>query len=299
MNWYQGNLHCHTRNSDGDSTPAEVARFYRDMGFHFVALSDHNHLTLAAEVGDLGPDFTLIQASEFTQDFQEVPVHVNGLGLSRPFELKPVSSVVEALRQGVDQALAQEALAMLNHPNWHWAFGAAEMARVEGAQLFELFNGSYTCNSEGSPSRPSTEDMWDELLSQGRRIWGTATDDCHRFKLLPFDPHRDPPASGWVVVRAAELSQTALLDSLAHGRFYATTRILLDGLEMGNGSYSLKIRPWGKIEYLTSFIGKGGRLLERQEGLDPAYRFKGNEGYVRARVQCSDGHRAWTQPVFL
>ena len=30
-----------------------------------------------------------------------------------------------------------------------------------------------------------------------------------------------------------------------------------------------------------------------------SYKFKGNEQYVRARIEDSGGRRAWTQPVFL
>ena len=30
--WYKGNLHTHTLNSDGDSTPHELATWYREHG---------------------------------------------------------------------------------------------------------------------------------------------------------------------------------------------------------------------------------------------------------------------------
>src|SRR5262245_1668071 len=31
--WYKGNTHTHTLNSDGDSTPDEVVRWYRSHGY--------------------------------------------------------------------------------------------------------------------------------------------------------------------------------------------------------------------------------------------------------------------------
>ncbi|HZS07725.1 MAG TPA: hypothetical protein VFD58_23010 [Blastocatellia bacterium] len=43
--WYKGNTHTHTLNSDGDSTPDEVVRWYREHGYHFLVLTDHNYLT--------------------------------------------------------------------------------------------------------------------------------------------------------------------------------------------------------------------------------------------------------------
>ena len=43
--WFKGNLHTHTLNSDGDSLPDEVVRWYRAHGYQFLVLTDHNFLT--------------------------------------------------------------------------------------------------------------------------------------------------------------------------------------------------------------------------------------------------------------
>jgi hypothetical protein len=43
--WWRGNLHTHTLWSDGDGFPEMVAEWYRDHGYHFLALSDHNLLS--------------------------------------------------------------------------------------------------------------------------------------------------------------------------------------------------------------------------------------------------------------
>jgi len=40
--WWKGNLHTHTLWSDGDEYPEMVAQWYKDQGYHFLALSDHN-----------------------------------------------------------------------------------------------------------------------------------------------------------------------------------------------------------------------------------------------------------------
>lgn len=40
----KGALHTHTTCSDGNLTPEEVLRVYRDLGFGFVALTDHDYL---------------------------------------------------------------------------------------------------------------------------------------------------------------------------------------------------------------------------------------------------------------
>lgn len=40
--WWKGNLHTHTLWSDGNDYPEMVAAWYKDQGYHFLALSDHN-----------------------------------------------------------------------------------------------------------------------------------------------------------------------------------------------------------------------------------------------------------------
>jgi hypothetical protein len=36
--WYKGNTHTHTLNSDGDTTPDEVAKWYREHAYRFLVL---------------------------------------------------------------------------------------------------------------------------------------------------------------------------------------------------------------------------------------------------------------------
>ncbi|MDA1259808.1 MAG: hypothetical protein O3A20_04225, partial [Planctomycetota bacterium] len=40
--WFKGNTHTHTLWSDGDAAPEVSVAWYRDHGYHFLALSDHN-----------------------------------------------------------------------------------------------------------------------------------------------------------------------------------------------------------------------------------------------------------------
>lgn len=44
VKWYKGNLHTHSYWSDGDDYPEIIMQWYKDEGYDFVALSDHNIL---------------------------------------------------------------------------------------------------------------------------------------------------------------------------------------------------------------------------------------------------------------
>ncbi|MEN6337746.1 MAG: histidinol-phosphatase [Phycisphaerales bacterium] len=43
--WWKGNLHTHTFWSDGDEFPEMAVQWYKDHGYHFLALTDHNRLS--------------------------------------------------------------------------------------------------------------------------------------------------------------------------------------------------------------------------------------------------------------
>ena len=43
-NWYRGNTHTHTTNSDGDSKSEDVVEWYHSHGYNFLVITDHNKL---------------------------------------------------------------------------------------------------------------------------------------------------------------------------------------------------------------------------------------------------------------
>ncbi len=42
--WYKGNTHTHSLWSDGNDFPEMITKWYKDRGYHFLAISDHNTL---------------------------------------------------------------------------------------------------------------------------------------------------------------------------------------------------------------------------------------------------------------
>jgi len=42
--WYKGNMHIHTFRSDGDDFPEVVVKWYKESGYDFIVLTDHNTL---------------------------------------------------------------------------------------------------------------------------------------------------------------------------------------------------------------------------------------------------------------
>jgi hypothetical protein len=44
LRWFKGNTHAHSLWSDGDDFPDMISAWYKEQGYHFLALSDHNTL---------------------------------------------------------------------------------------------------------------------------------------------------------------------------------------------------------------------------------------------------------------
>ena len=299
--WYKGNTHTHTINSDGDSTPDEVVRWYREHGYAFVVITDHNFLTSVDGLNAVhGADekFLVVRGEEITDRFGDKPIHVNGLAVERLVAPQGGNSVAEVVQRDVDAIRAASGVPHINHPNYEWAISVEDLKKIERDRLFEIYNGHPLVNNAGGGGQPSLEEVWDILLSSGKLLYGIAVDDAHHFK-RPWDPGASRPGQGWIVVRAPKLSAPELLAALERGDFYASTGVELADYEASAESVVITIREQGKTKYTTQFIGRGGRVLATSLTAGAAYKIRGDEGYVRAKVTDSNGKVAWTQPVMV
>lgn len=299
--WYKGNTHTHTLNSDGDSTPDDVVRWYREHGYHFLVLTDHNFLTSVEALQALhGADdrFLVVRGEEVTDKFGDQSVHVNGLNLGERVPPQGGSSVLDVVQRNVDAVRKAGGIPHVNHPNFRWSISTEELQLVRNNRLLEIFNGHPMVNNVGGGGVPGLEQVWDAILSSGALLYGIAVDDAHIFK-DPGNPAVAGPGRGWVVVRATRLEPGALMDALERGDFYASTGVELSEVETTTDRIRVDVRPTSYSKYRIQFIGRKGQVL--QESLEPSatYTFRGDEGYVRARVLESNGHMAWVQPVVV
>ena len=299
LNWYKGNTHTHTLNSDGDSTPDEVARWYREHGYQFLVLTDHNYLTSVDGLNALhGADekFLVIKGEEVTDKYQDKPIHINSLNPSALVLPQGGKSVLEVMQKNVDAIRAAHGAPHLDHPNFYWAITAEEISQLQNNKLFEIYNGHPQVNNLGGGGRPGLEEMWDIILKSGKLLYGVAVDDAHYFK-RPWDATVASPGHGWVYVRAEKLSAEGIVAALERGDFYASTGVELADYEASNKQIKLTIKETKFSKYVVQFIGAGGKALKETLTNPAIYDIQGNEQYVRAKVIESNGKFAWTQPV--
>jgi hypothetical protein len=288
-------------------------------------------------------EFLLIQGEEISAAFEAKPLHVNATNVAERIEARGGGSVREVLQNNIDAVLEQRdatgrpMFPHVNHPNFRWAVTVEDLIALEGERFFEVYNGHPLVHNEGDHEHPSTERMWDILLTTrlaaGREImFGLATDDAHDY--LEYRTSTPNPGRGWIMVRAPELSPEALIAAMERGDFYATNGVTLREVRREGDHVRVEIEPQAGVSYTTRFIGtrRGydaqsipvvnaegdtlsrrysedvGQVLAEVTGTTAEYELTGDELYVRAKVISSrpkenpyregEFEMAWTQPFF-
>ena len=94
--FFKGNLHTHTTESDGDADPEWVANWYKEHGYDFLVLSDHNHRTILDQEID---GLLMVPGEEITAQIKmgSIPIHINGIGVSRVVEPTDGTDIVATI----------------------------------------------------------------------------------------------------------------------------------------------------------------------------------------------------------
>src|SRR5688572_7579106 len=108
--WLRGNLHTHSTRSDGRIPPQEVIRRYADLGYDFLALSDHD---VVSDYTDLDPcGMVLLAANEVSGGSP----HVLDIGAAR------LPSAHATQQQVLDHITVAGGFSILCHPSWEADF---------------------------------------------------------------------------------------------------------------------------------------------------------------------------------
>ena len=230
-----------------------------------------------------------------------IPVHVNGYGIKKLVKPSEANNIIEALRENIDGIVKAGGLASINHPNYKWALSYEHLNAVENYKFIEVFNGHAGSNSFGDNKKPSVSTMWDQLLSNGKKILGLATDDAHHYH--EFSPEKANPGRGWIQVFSENLNKSSILESMSSGDFYASTGVELGDFTISKKEIILEINDLEngskKNQYTFNFITNKGVISDQITGLSGRYYPSKNDVYVRVEIICSNGTRLWTQPIWI
>ncbi len=291
----KGGLHCHTTRSDGRGTPEEVIRLHYDNGYDFLALTDHRYYNYT----NFAPDvpITIIPGMEYDNTFEHGkgfrcfhtvcigPAKEDGNGYDQDQRLESGKAKDQLEYQPyLDDIHAHGNMTVYCHPEWS-STPARYFEKLEGNFAMEIWNSG--CAIEDDMDTDAA--YWDEILGQGKLIYGVATDDGHGM-------HHH--CKGWVMVRA-ENNINAILAALKNGEFYSSCGPEIYNFYVDNGIAVVECSEVSKIRlhsdmHPTHIVRSADGTLTRAE-------FNIGEGYkyVRATVIDKDGKHAWTNPIFI
>ena len=329
--WWRGQVHIHTNWTAVD----DAVSWYRYHQYNFVSITDLNEVTSVSGIKslfDAPGKFLVIPGVELSVASGGKFFDTLGLGgdsnrMLDAWRKQSTRHAVGSLNRQARSINEAGGLAVAAHPNFAWSWNDKHLLKTDPATVrhFELRNAEHGMNDLGGGGRPSTEEMWDNVLSTGRPLYALATDDSHHFDDfgtddffaggIPYVQAKALPGRTSIFVRARELTPEAILSAISSGDMYAAYHptnlpIEFDSYTADQNGIRLKLpavandkgntQPGVNLtRYRTHFIGRGGRVLKVDESRRPSYRFTGTERYVRVRVQDSDGGLAWTQPVFV
>jgi hypothetical protein len=274
--WFRGNTHTHSTLSDGEWPLEKVVGFYRDRGYAFLAMTDHDLFTDLSAFTT--PDFVGISSDEVTVRGRE---HIVGLNLTGP-----VAPFTSDHQRTIDDIGAQGGLAILAHPNWSWL---PETRGLEwhGYHAVEILN--VVCNY--LEYNGFALQWWDYLLRHGMRVWGVAADDAHR---IPYHGAR-----GWIEVNADTLSAAAIVEGIRTGNFYASTGPEFRRFEVAGQTIKVWCSPAVEIRFLTGATNNPAWRLKGDALTEAEYTPRNGEAYVRIEAVDAQMQTAWSQPFFL
>lgn len=306
--FYKGNLHCHSTRSDGNKTPAQLVDSYRQQGYSFLALSEHNIFTDPVEF--CSRDFITLPAVEWEADlvqnsgqveYWRKTHHVHGIwDGARPaanpirdgevlprMEYRGPETAAEMCRYLNSRGL----FCIYNHPLWSKT-SFSDYGRLEGFAAMEIYNYSGdVANATGDASL-----RWDELLDMGVRLWGVAADDNHN------GGWPDDSFGGYIQVKAPELSRQAIVKAILSGAFYASSGMELHDVFLEGRTLTVRCAPAARIDFIAGpcICGGASYFAKSPSGLtEAAYDCGPDNSYVR--VVCTDfqGRKAWSNPFYF
>lgn len=288
--FWRGNIHGHSTNSDGHLSPEDACQAYREQGYDFVCLSDHFRPSFNFPVSDTRPfranGLTTILGAEVhaPKTTRGVDWHILAVGLPADF---PATTETETGIELARRCAEAGAFVAIAHPAWY-NLELEDALALDAAHSVEVYN--HTCAVH--TSRGDSSAMWDALLSTGRRISAIAVDDSH------WKPGTPDAFGGWVMVKAEENEPDELLAALKAGRFYATQGPEITELRRVGDTLVLRCSPATQV-FAVGPVAKAahvtGTTLTR--ATLPLDKFEGD--WCRVVVRDAMGRQAWTNPLWL
>lgn len=241
--WFKGDTHLHTINSDGVLTKGQLVDACKKKGLDFMIITDHNFNSVESSYYD--GDMLVIQGQELTDD----PGHVNIWGKKVPTEPPYKLDTAQDYDKLISACKECGAVASVNHPfcsncGFHLDLEAYPFDCVE------------VWNTIQHTDNMKNRDWWAGQLLKGKRIAAVGGSDYHRDRAgIPL------LAMPTTIVHAKANTEEEILKAMVEGRSVVTntpdsTMIYLSCGEANIGD-TVKLDDSQKLELKITDLKRG------------------------------------------
>ena len=261
-NSYKANLHCHSTVSDGEFTPLELKKIYRENGYDILAYTDHEVLVPHTDLTDdgflalTGYEVQIYGDMDLPKRLRRV-THLNFypknpdeckmpfFNLPDVLRLDKQPDISKAVYDGdgndykeysakgindlIDKANRAGFIVSYNHPTWSKE-DASIYTNLHGFFAMEIYN----TNAELSGHDTYCPYVYEEMLRSGQRIGCVANDDTHKTEDF---------FGGFTYVFASTLDYGEVITALQNGDFYASRGPKINALWYENGVFHIETSP--------------------------------------------------------
>lgn len=262
VNAYIVQVHTHTNGSDGVLTPAQLVTYYEGKGYHVLAITDHDVVTVQP-----ASTMTAITGNELTLS----TAHIGSMftDYTRGSETN-IQTIINAVN-------TNGGLSVINHPLWNNLLPIGTIDNYNNYLGIEMFNA--VCESDEHDKTGFAVDVWDHILTNISQVkWGFASDDYHS-----SNTYRTGNI-GRLIVFAASASLADIKTAIQNGAFVSdvgATNVDIQKPTIVGTSIVLNCPNARKIR----FIGDGGITFKEVVGNHGAYNISDSVlKYIRCEV---------------
>ena len=288
LSQFKGQLHIHTKNSDGELSQQESFEKYKAEGYDFIAFTEHNRPT-PAEVRD---EVVILSGVELDCNIIEphnrVAYHIVGIGFDTE---KYVACQKPAPAQDlIDSLKAAGGFVVMAHPAWS-VMGADELNKLENYDAVEVMNWiSMEYHQRGDSSAQT-----DKLMSYGKPKTLLASDDVHYYK-------RDFAGTATIAVCDKKDNDT-IMSALFNKSCYATCGPRIKALYAENGRLHVECSDADKIYFISEAFFTDYNDSKRWHFADSiplnsaCYTPHKFDTHVRVEIIDKNGNKAWSNYI--
>lgn len=277
--FFKGNTHLHTRLSDGRYQPEEAIALYKQNGYDFLVLSDHN--TQSPERVESG--LLVLSGTELDYTYPTQVVHLTAFGLEKELD---IPTARKSPQDGIAAIRAAGGRTILAHPAW--SLNTLDILKtLSGISALEIYNSVST--TPHNADRALSASFSDIASTNGILVPVVCADDTHFYE--------NDACYACIYVNARENTREALLEAFDAGRFYGSCGPTIDQVTVEDGKITVNCSPASKVVFYSNRPWVGGRCVSGENLREAVYPIGAADTFVRIEVEDAQGRRAFVSPI--